>query len=368
MKHAIQVLQAILVLAAMLGMPSRVIADFVILKSGERREGRIISEDDQSVILRFRLTPKIFDTIKIQKSDIAQLIRETTAQIDFRENGLHRLLPSDDLMTATGYDVIIKERLQPFVAKHSESPEAQQAQQTMETMTEERNRVRAGALKFEGHWLDAESVKRERYEIDACRHRLAMKKMLGDSRVDPIHANPLAAIREFEKIQSAYPASLQYPAAIPEALKTLDLYSVRLDALERDQQFFSRGRNGATDGPVQDLLYRFQDAQNDRKFREQFDEQTRAGMKWRDVSIDHPQSIRVAQETVAAEKQSLEAIDLRALQFENENLGGARRCLIDGKDQEADTFLARLRPVKSTLVNRAVFDELEKMLATKQAR
>ena len=51
-------------------------ADIIILKSGEKVDGKILSENDTSLTVQYQLTPKIKDTKVINKADINALAHE----------------------------------------------------------------------------------------------------------------------------------------------------------------------------------------------------------------------------------------------------------------------------------------------------
>jgi hypothetical protein len=368
MKRLHCLFQPILVLVTLSWPCDRARGDYLIFHSGKRAEGKIVSEDAHSVTFEYQLGRN--RGYVFPKSELAQIVRETPAQLEFRAKQFEQLLPSRDLMSVADYQEKI-EYLQRFIARFPGTPEAKRAQDIIAALTQEQARVQAGELKVESQWWDAPTVKREKYEIDAYRHRFAMKEELANKFANSDLPREIVALREFEELRTAFPASLHYLKAIPEALDILASYDRRLESMAKKQSFLSSERQKSLlqlRGSSDEARVLNAIAKEKQDFEDRRTSQIGSGIKWRDVFRYDLPSLQQAQETVAAEKQSLEAIDLRALQFENENLGGARRCLIDGKDQEADTFLARLRPVKSTLVNRAVFDELEKMLATKQAR
>jgi hypothetical protein len=368
MKRLHCLFQSIVVLASLSVPCDHAHADYLIFKDGRRAEGKIVSEDAHSVTVQYPLG-RNRDYV-FPKADLAQIVRETPAQVEFRGRRFEELLPSRDLMSVADYQEKI-EYLQRYIARYPRAPEAKRAQEIIATLTQEQARVQTGELKVETQWLDAATVKREKYEIDAYRHRFGMKAQLADNPLEPYLPRQIFALREFEELRTQFPASWHYLKAIPEAFDILTSYERRLESMAKEQPVLASDRQkdllqlrgGPDEARVVDAI-----AKEKRDFEDRRAAQIASGVKWRDVlKFDLP-SIQHAQETVAAEKRKLAAVDLKALQFENENLSGARRCLIDGKPQEADAFLARLRPVKATLINRAVFDELEMMLARSQAR
>jgi hypothetical protein len=347
------------------------LGDYLVLKNGERHEGKIIAEDGHSVTITLPFARLNTKDKTYLKSDLAQIFRETPAQVEFRAKRYEALIPSRDLMTVEDYDSLINDYLRRFIARFPGTPEAKLAQDMVATLTEERDKVHAGGLKVEGKWLDAAAVKRELYEIDAYRNCLAMKNKLTEKPGEPYLPHEIAALRDFEELRRGFPASLHYVKAIPEALAVLDAYERRLELMVREQPVLVSERQGMLlqmRGGPDEMRVLNAIAEEKRSFEDRRKAETESGVKWRDVYRHDLDSLRAAQTAAIAERKELEAIDLAALKFENENLSSARRCLLDGKPAEAEVFLKRLRPRRGTLMNEVAFAELERLLAQATGR
>ena len=107
-------------------VPLLVRADFITLKSGEKIEGRILSENADSLQVEYHLTAKIKDVKTVLKSAVAEIVRQTPSEIEFNERELQKILPTADLMTAREYESIIQDRLRTFVAKYPNTPESKE--------------------------------------------------------------------------------------------------------------------------------------------------------------------------------------------------------------------------------------------------
>ena len=235
----------------------------------------------------------------------------------------------------------------------------------IDTLSEEKNKVLSGQVKMEGKWLDETTAKREKYNIEAYRLRLQMKKKMEDLTEDQVMPKEIKALRAFDDLRMNYPASLQYLQAIPEALDILDKYEKRLSAIALNQPILKEGRDKAKAASEQS---REAIDQEERTFKATRSRRAKAKMKWRDVSMFDITSIKDAQAAVTKEKLELKSINLPALQNEIENLNAAIRYIADGNAAEAEAAMGRLRPGKNNLVNKKVFDEFEKKLKELQAK
>jgi hypothetical protein len=251
------------------------------------------------------------------------------------------------------------------VAKFPGTPEAEKVKGMIDTLNEEKNKVLSGQVKMEGKWLDENTAKREKYNIDAYRLRLQMKKRMEDLSQEQVMPKEIKALRAFDELRTNYPASLQYLQAIPEALDILDKYEKRLSAIALNQPVLKEGRDKAKAASEQS---REAIDQEERTFKANQEAQKKAKMKWRDISMYDLTSINEAKAAVTKEKLDLKSINLPALQNEIENLNAAIRYIADGNAVEAEGVMGRLRPGKNNLVNKKVFDEFDKKLKELQAK
>jgi hypothetical protein len=340
-------------------------ADIIVLKSGEKIDCTILSETDTTLTYKYHLTPKIEDTKTIPKADIKELTRFTPAQVEYNAKGLDKIIPTEDLLSASDYESIIQDDLRTFVAKFPGTPEADKVNKMIDTLNEEKNKVLAGQVKVKGKWLDEATAKREKYNIDAYELRIQMKKQMEDLSQEQVMPKEIKALRAFDELRTKFPASEEYIEAIPEALDILDKYEKRLSALALNQPILKAERDRAKAANDQS---RQAIDQEERIFKANQDAQKKAKMKWRDISMFDMAAIKDAQAAVTKEKLELKSINLPALQNEIENLNAAIRYIADGNAAEAEAVMGRLRPTKNNLVNKKVFDEFDKKLKDLQAK
>jgi hypothetical protein len=97
-------------------------ADIVTLKEGKKLEGNILSENETSIRMRYKLTPKIWDEKDIPRSDIAEILKQSPEEVEIIE--LRKVVPTADLMSAEKYEALIQDRLRPFVNRYPGTPQA----------------------------------------------------------------------------------------------------------------------------------------------------------------------------------------------------------------------------------------------------
>lgn len=353
-------------LATLLLAASMAQADVVILNSGEKYEGKVVSETDTAVVFEYNLTPKIKDKKEFLKSDIKEMTRLTPAQMAFAEEKLAELLPTPDLMSGGDYERIIQDKLRTFVAKHPGTPEAEKVEKMIAELSEEKAKVVNGQVKMEGQWLDAATAKREAYNIEAYRTRTAMKAALAGTNENRFRE----ALRLFDKLRTQFASSTQYVEAIPEALEIMADYQKQLASMAAEQPVIQKQREeGLKALSGADLqLTRSSIDQEARAFKSTFDAQAKQKVKWRDVYKYDLKSIQAAMDTVNKEMAALKATDLATLKTENETLGTAIRYIAEENPEEANAALEKLRGARSTLTNKNELTRLEKELRTLRDR
>ena len=337
---------------------SMVHADIVTLKSGDRIEGKVLKEDDASITIEYKLTPKIKDTKIINKADIKELVRQSDALLEFEERGLKKILPTADLLSGADYEAIIQDKLRTFAAKYPGTPETAEVEKMIVTLSEEKNKVLEGQVKMMGQWVDAASVKRDSYNIEAYRCLLAMRSEAEKVKED----HYIKALREFDKIRVQYPASLHYITAITEANELLNKYEKQLGAMIAEQPILAKQRADGLKliaGVELQLTKSSIDAEV-ASFKAAIDAQNKQKLKWRDIYKYDLKSLQDAMLVIAKERAELKNIDKAALQAENETLTSVLRYLADNNAVEASTLLARIP--KGQQINKVAYAAIEKQI------
>ncbi len=315
-------------------------ADFITLKSGEKIEGKIISENADSMQVEYHITPKIMDTKTILKSTIADVVRQTPAEIEFKERELNKLLPTPDLMTAREYESIIQDKLRTFVAKNPDTPEAREVEKIIAQLADEKSKVLSGQLKVEGKWTDAATAKRDSYNIEAYRLRLQMNNKAA-ARSD---LRFLDALRDFEKLRTNFGASPHYVSAVKDALEILNKFEAQLNVMITEAPLMIKKRqSGLKSLEGNNLSITLEAiAKEDASFKSAIEQQTKDKVKWMEISRYDVKSLQDALATVKKERSELQSLDLAGLQLENDTLTSMIRYIADGNLAEARVIYEKI--------------------------
>lgn len=338
-------------------------ADIVTLKNGDRIEGKVLSENDSTLTIEYKLTPKIKDTKIINKADIKELVRQSDALLEFEERGLKKILPTPDLMSAADYEAVIQDKLRTFAAKYPGTPETAEVEKIIVTLGEEKNKVLEGQVKMLGKWVDAPSVKRDTYNIEAYRCLLAMRAEAEKVKEDRY----IKALREFDKMRVQYPASLHYVTAIPEAAEIMNKYEKQLSAMIAEQPILAKERAaglGLLAGPEL-MKTRASIDEEVGAFKATLDLQNKQKVKWRDIYKYDLKSLQDAQLAINKERADLKNIVPAALLAENEILTGALRALADANVTEAAELMAKIP--KGQQINKVAYAAVDKQIKAMQA-
>lgn len=330
--------------------------DVVVTKSGQRYEGKVISEDATSVTMEYRPTPNTRDTRTINKSDIENLIRLTPSQAEFEELKLGDTLPTDDLLSSADYERIIQDQLRGFVNKHKGTPEAEKVEEMIKELSAEKERVSKGELKVDGKWLSAEDVRRDAYEIEAYRLRKAMNEAAAAKTETPY----LNALRLFEQLQKQYPASINFVKGVAEAIEIIDNYTKQLNGMMAEQPILAKQREAgmkALTGPDASATKAAVE-QEIASFKAQAADDKKNKVKWAAIYKYDLPSLKAALDVAIKERTNLGTLDVVTLQEENEKLTGILRSIADEKVAQARTQLAALP--KATMINKTAVSMLER--------
>lgn len=348
-------------LLAALCLATATYADIVILKSGEKFEGRIHNETPDSIEIEYHLTPKIKDNKTILKSDIKDIKKQTEAEVEYQERDLEHVMPTADLMSASDYERIIQDKLGTFVAKYPGTPEAAKVEKMIKDMDEEKSKVLSGQVKMEGKWLDSARVKRESYNIEAYRQTMFIKSR--EAEANDMHY--LNALRAFDTLRTEYGASPYFALQIPTALDLLKKYETQLNTMITEAPILIKKREEglrATNGQENQDAKRTIEAEN-KAFKAKLDLQTKNKVKWKDISKYDVKSLQDALSTVAKERTELQALDLTALAQENRQIMAIIRYLADGNAAEARAVYDQLAR-QQNLINKSMLPGLLRQIET----
>ena len=198
-------------------------ADVVILKGGERVEGKILSETDAEVTIQYKVTASISDDRVIKKADIEKVEKaspEIEAWAQFKDVAL-----GEDSLDPTTYTHRIA-ALNAFIAQFPESPNLGAAKKLLADFEGEKKRMDAGEYKFDGKWLSKEELKEERVQVLGNSYLRQLKRLTAAGRLQD-------AMGVFEALEKQAPGSAAFPEAVEITRRSLAVLRQAAEATQK---------------------------------------------------------------------------------------------------------------------------------------
>lgn len=187
-------------------------ADTIVLKSGEKFQGRVISETVASLDAEIQITPSITDVRTFQKSDIEEIVKTDPSVTAYAAIKGIKLGPNS--MAASDYETIIYGKLKPFVDNYPASEHAGSVKKTLDAFIAERDRVKVGELKLNHQWFTASQIAQDRYNVIAA-------VLLAQMQAFAAQGDFISALNQFTTLEKTYPGSKVFPEAVEYAKKLI---------------------------------------------------------------------------------------------------------------------------------------------------
>ena len=169
-------------------------ADIIVMKNGEKLEGRILNEEGENYVLEVKFSSTIREEKIVPKSDVAS-IRKSEPDAKAFEN-LASLVPTPELLTIVDYEKRI-ESIEEFIKANPKSSKVTKAKEMLDVLGEELKTVREGGIKFGEEMVSGSDYMSNSYEFDS--------KIAG-SRIKEVAARRdfLAALRLFSAYEKNF--------------------------------------------------------------------------------------------------------------------------------------------------------------------
>lgn len=201
-------------------------ADIITLNNGEKIEGKVLRETDETYTIEVKISKTIRDEKTIAKSDVSKIDKETEDEKAFEK--INAYVPTPELVSKAGYEARI-ERVEAFINDYPESTKIAEAKKIHDYLTEEYVAVQNGGIKFGEEMISAEDYLANSYDYDAM---IAAKEITEDVG----RRDFLSALRAFTKYDQTFSEAsgrnevaklisqvlVAYNRTIVESLATLD--------------------------------------------------------------------------------------------------------------------------------------------------
>ena len=196
-------------------------ADTIVLKSGKKIEGQVISEDAKSYLVEIMVTKTIKDEQRIAKNLVEEIIRKTEDTKELAE--ITPLTPTPDLLPQANYEKRIT-KVKAFITKFPQSTHLEKARKILSTLQAEHKVVASGGIKLDGQVIPASALKANAYDISA-------RILFNDISRLATAKHYRKALLKWELLEKDYKNSAAYQKALPLIKKSLRSYSAQLKQL-----------------------------------------------------------------------------------------------------------------------------------------
>ena len=179
-------------------------ADTVTLKSGDKVEGKILSETESEVTMSVQITATIKDERVIKRDEIAKIDKVQPDEAAWAS--IANLAPGTESLERDEYDRV-KAALGYFTATFPKSAHAQLAQSRLDEFTSEHIRVNHGDVKLNGQWLGKEKALEEQFQIGG---RILLNRMKRATSAGQL----TDAMVIFDQLEKGFVGSASYPEAV----------------------------------------------------------------------------------------------------------------------------------------------------------
>jgi hypothetical protein len=194
-------------------------ADTIVLKSGEKVEGKVVNETDAELTVSVAVSASIKDERVIKKADIERIEKVKADEVAWA--ALAGVEPGQDSLENDEYLRVIA-ALEYFIASHADSPRAATAKERLGKFQEEQRRVESGQIKMDGEWLTKERVEEERIQIGG---RILFNRM----RRYAAGGRPIEVMATFDLLEKNFGGSADYPNAVALARQILPSLKISVE-------------------------------------------------------------------------------------------------------------------------------------------
>lgn len=315
------------------------LADSVVLKGGERIEGKIINETDTEITINYQVSASIRDERTIKKTDIEKLEKATPDAEAWAT--LKDIKLTDDSFDPAIYSNYVN-LLKDFIARFPESANAQAAKTTLAAVEAEKLRVDAGEYKFNNKWLSKEEVQKERVQLLGSAYLEQMQKFAAAGRIQD-------ALAAFDRLEKQAGGSASYPDAVELARRSVASLKSAADNTLTKLRSFRIEEQDALKKLTEPL--KTQTANNMKATRDRIDAAVaayeRSGVKWMPLSPANERSLAAISSKAASEISRLSSVQTENMKASLREAAKTQAALDSGDLVVAETALSKARQLWS---------------------
>ncbi len=327
-------------------------ADTVILKSGDKVEGKILSETEAEVTVSVQVTATIKDERVIKRSEIEKIDK---VQPDAEAWAtIASLAPSAESLERDDYDRV-KAALGYFTATFPQSAHTPEVQKRLDEFSAEQVRVNMGEVKLNGQWLSKEKVKEEQIQIGG---RILFNRMKRAATAGQF----TDAMAIFDQLEKGFVGSASYPEAVelgrrvlPTLAKAVEQRQVQYKRRLEDEKQRLKNSKGSELAQLEGII-----KQETTTTEASLAALERSGVKWLPLQPVNTRSLASLASRVTSETTRLNGLPVEKMKESVKAAQDAEHLLAAGNFDGAEKLLREATSAWSA-------NELAKRLQTKIA-
>ncbi|BDS06667.1 hypothetical protein NT6N_17070 [Oceaniferula spumae] len=311
-------------------------ADTIVLKTGVKYEGKVLSEDATSYLVQIFVTKSIKDERRIPKDQVQEIIQETDAAKDFKNLG--PLTPTPNRMASDIYQGRIT-AAKSFLKKHPKSDEAKEVQEALDILEKEYAVISKGGVKLNGQLITASDIEANAYDVHARMIAEEFSELAAQGQHQP-------ALRKWEVLKNEYPYSTSFIDSLPLAARVMQGYQKilqqeldTLDARLKQRQTVLSSLSENDRRRAEQTI-----SQKQAKYATLIDQEEKE-LKTRWLTIDpfNEDALEYNRRSAESEHQSITKLDTSRIKMAGPTYRGAWTALANGQLEEASKLIRELK-------------------------
>ena len=277
-------------------------ADTITLQSGEKLQGKIISETTAEITVNVKVSDTISDEQNIPRANILKIEKTGQDELDYLE--IKDLKPDPFSAQPAKIDRAIA-TLNTFLQKYPLSQFAEGARASLEVFQKEKAHLAAGEIKYYGTWISKDEASTRKLQIDGATLFSTMKQQAAGG-------DYVGAMNSFDQLEKIAAGSQAYPEAAEFAKQIL---SVLLQQVTRTTEKYRHDLTEWSKGvvitaePMRTQIIGAHKAEQD-KYDALIDAAQKAGAKWMPFIPRSEKSLQSLSIAIPAENTRLAALPL----------------------------------------------------------
>lgn len=208
------------------------IADTVVLKSGEKVEGKLLKETEEQITLEVKVSASITDERVIPRAEIERIDKVSPETETYK--AIVAIQVGTNTLPAAQYDASIR-TLQAYIQKYPNGTHTKDVQATLDEFTAEKKRVEGGEVKLKGEWFTKEQVAKEKIQIGGALALEQMKNQVAAGETIP-------ALNTFASVEKPLAGSASMPEMIEMARQLVATIKPAVERAIPDQKILKANK------------------------------------------------------------------------------------------------------------------------------